>query len=133
MMNNMQKYKTVEEFLNDLNEGKRLQVDTLRELILATEPQLNEHIKWNAPSYVLNGEDRITFNLMNKQEVVRLVFHMGATRKEDKKGKPIIQDESGLMEWSSDIRGMITFNSIDDVTSNIAALKKIIKNWLSIS
>jgi hypothetical protein len=128
----MQKYKTVEEFLNDLSEDKRPQVDTLRDLILTTEPRLKEHIKWNAPSYVLDGEDRITFNLMNKQEVVKLVLHMGATRKEDKEGEPIMQDKSGLIEWSSDIRGMITFNSIDDVTSNMTALKKVIKDWLSI-
>jgi hypothetical protein len=111
----MQKYKTVEEFLGDLNEDKRLQVDTLRNLIFDTEPQLKEHIKWNAPSYVLDGEDRITFNLMNKQGFVKLVLHMGASRKEDKKSVPIMQDESGLIEWSSDIRGMITFSSIDDL------------------
>lgn len=128
----MQKYKTVEEFLNDLNEDKRSQVDTLRDLILNTEPQLKEHIKWNAPSYVHDGEDRITFNLMNKQGAVKLVLHMGATRKEDKKGVPIMQDDSGLIEWSSNIRGMITFKSIDDVTSNRVALKKIITDWLSI-
>ena len=128
----MQKYKTVEEFLDGLSKDKRLQVDTLRDLILSTEPKLEEHIKWNAPSYVLDGEDRITFNLVNKQGVVKLVLHMGATRKEDKKGAPIMQDESGLMEWSSDIRGMITFSSIEDVNANAAALKKIVKDWLSI-
>lgn len=128
----MQKYKTVEEFLNGLSEDKRLQVDALRGLILTTEPQLKEHIKWNAPSYVLDGEDRITFNVINKQEVVKLVLHMGATRKEDRKGEPIMQDDSGLIEWSSDIRGMITFKSIDDVNSNMKALKKVVKNWLSI-
>jgi len=128
----MQKYKTVEEFLSDLNEDKRLQVDSLRDLIFNTVPQLTEHIKWNAPSYVLDGEDRITFNLMNKQGVVKLVFHMGATRREDKKGVPIMRDDNGLIEWSSDIRGMITFNSIDEITSNTVALKKIIMDWLSI-
>ena len=128
----MQKYKTVEEFLEDLSEDKRLQVDTLRDIILGTESQLEEHIKWNAPSYVLDGEDRITFNLMNKQGVVKLVFHMGATRKEDKKGIPIMQDDSGLIEWSSDIRGMVTVTSIEDITSNTISLKKIIKDWLSI-
>ena len=128
----MQKYKTLEEFLNDLDEDKRSQVDTLRDIILTIEPRLEEHIKWNAPSYVLDGEDRITFNLMNKQQVVKLVLHMGATRKEDKKGEPIMKDESGLIEWSSDIRGMITFNSIDDVTSNTTALKKVVNDWLSI-
>lgn len=129
----MQKYKTVEEFLNDLDRNKRAQVDALRSLILSVEPKLEERIKWNAPSYVLDGEDRITFNLMNKQGVVKLVLHMGATRKEDKKGAPIMQDDSGLIKWSSDIRGMITITSVEDVTTNTSALKKTIKDWLSIS
>lgn len=129
----MQKYKTVEEFLNDLEDAKRLQVDALREVIISANPQLVEHIKWNAPSYVLDGEDRITFNLMNKQGTVKLVLHMGATRKENKQGVPIMQDESGLVEWSSDIRGMITFVSIEDVQSNVVALKRVIKDWLSTS
>ena len=128
----MQKYKTVEDFLKDLDDNKQQQVDALRDLIIKTEPKLQEHIKWNAPSYVLDGEDRITFNLMNKQEVVKLVLHMGATRKEDKKGAPIMRDESGLIEWSSDIRGMITFDNIDVINSKAASLRKIIKDWLSI-
>lgn len=128
----MKKYKTLEEFFDDLDDDKSLQVKALRDLILSTEPELEEHIKWNAPSYVLNGEDRITFNLMNKQGVVKLVLHMGASRKEDKNGVPIMQDESGLIEWSSDIRGMITFMSIRDVNSNAIALKKVINDWLSI-
>ncbi|MFZ1301107.1 MAG: DUF1801 domain-containing protein [Candidatus Microsaccharimonas sp.] len=128
----MQKYKTVRDFLRDLDDDKRLQVIALRNIILETEPALEEHIKWNAPSYVLDGEDRITFNLMNKQDVVKLVFHMGATRKEDKKGTPVMQDESGLIEWNSDIRGMIAFATAEDVNSNMASLKKIIKDWLLI-
>lgn len=129
----MQKYKTVEEFLDNLGEDKLLRVNALRDLILNAEPQLGEHIKWNAPSYVLDGEDRITFNLMNKQGVVKLILHMGATCKENKKGTPIMQDDSGLIEWSSDIRGMLTFTSIEDIDSNITSLNKIIKDWLSIS
>lgn len=107
-------------------------MDALRGLILETEPRLEEHIKWNAPSYVLGGEDRITFNLMNKQEAVRFILHMGATRKENKKGTPVMHDDSGLIEWSSDIRGVITFTTMEEVNSNLASLKKIIKDWLSI-
>jgi len=132
LRNTLQKYKTVEEFLNSLDVDKRQLVDTLRDLILKTEPNLEEHIKWNAPSYVLDGEDRITFNLMNKQGVVKLVLHMGATRKEDKKGAPVLQDTSGLIEWNSDIRGTITFNEIDDIQSNLPALKIVLKNWLTV-
>jgi hypothetical protein len=128
----MQKYKTLDEFFNDLDSDKRSQVDLLRASILEVEPKLEEHIKWNAPSYVLDGEDRITFNLMNKQGEVKLVFHMGATRMEDKKGDPIMPDSSGLIEWKSDIRGFLSFRSIEDITTNIDSIKHIVKEWLSI-
>jgi hypothetical protein len=47
---------------------------------------LTEHIKWNAPSYVLDGEDRITLNLLNKQGLAKLVLHMVATRPENRRG-----------------------------------------------
>ena len=129
----MQKYKTLEEFLGDLDTDKRQQVDALREIILSVEPTLEEHIKWNAPSYVLNGEDRITFNLMNKQERVKLILHMGPTRKEDKNGVPIMRDESGLIEWSSNIRGLMTFTSLEDIHAHIQTIKQLLKDWLALS
>lgn len=128
----MQKYKSIDEFLKSLDSDKRNQVDYLRDLILSTQPALQEHIKWNAPSYVLDGEDRITFNLMNKQVLVKLVFHMGAARKEDKKGTPVMEDASGLIEWNSDIRGVITFTDFKATTSSRVELKKIIHDWLLI-
>jgi len=128
----MQKYKTLEEFFNDLDDEKRLQVETLRKRILETEPQLEERIKWNAPSYALNGDDRITFNLMTKQGAVKLVLHMGTSRKENKKGDPVMEDESGLIEWSSDIRGIVTFADIGDIRSKTIQLRTILEKWLSI-
>jgi hypothetical protein len=128
----MNKYKKVEEFLKDLEPDKKSQLLEIRNYILETEPNLKEHIKWNAPSYVLDGEDRITFNLMNKQNLVKLVLHMGSTRKEDKTAQPIMNDTSGLIEWASDIRGYITFNDISEVLDNEKAIKKIVSDWLAI-
>ena len=128
----MQKYKTVEEFLGSLDEHKRSQIQALREAILTTNPKLSEHIKWNAPSYVMNDEDRITFNTMNKQNVVKLVLHMGATRKEDKKADPIMEDENKLIEWNSNIRGTITFENIDDVQAKLPIVAQITKAWLAL-
>ncbi len=129
----MKKYKTLEEFFGDLDDKKRRQVNAFREIVLQTEPRLTEHLKWNAPSYVLDGEDRITFNLMNKQDLVKVVLHMGARRKEAKGATPVMNDESGLIEWNSDIRGTITFAKDEDVHAKSAVLKKIVKNWLAIS
>lgn len=128
----MQKYKTIEAFIDDLDEGKRVQVETLRGLILSVEPKLEEHIKWNAPSYTYKGEDRITFNLLNKEGTVNLVLHMGALRKEDKKAAPILSDTTGMIVWSSDIRGMIRFDSLEDIRSKSEQLRTIIQQWLAI-
>jgi uncharacterized protein YdhG (YjbR/CyaY superfamily) len=128
----MQKYKTVEDFLNDLDTDKRLQVNTLRDLILEVEPKLEERIKWNAPSYVKDGEDRITFNLMNRQGAVKLVLHMGATKKEDKKGKPVLDTTYGLGEWNSNMRVTLTFQNLTDINTKADKLKQLIADWLAL-
>ncbi len=125
----MHTFKTVDEFLNALDKERRPQVLKLREYILETEPSLIEHIKWNAPSYVKDSEDRITFNTMNKEQAVKLVFHMGATRKENKQGQPIL-NSADLIDWASDIRGYATFKSIDDVISHEKAIKQHVHDWL---
>ena len=127
----MQKFNTVDEFLDSLDEDKKAQVLKLREWILSCSSGLTEHIKWNAPSYVYEGEDRITFSLLNKQNVVKLVLRMGATRKEDKKGKPVLNDKFSLIEWASNIRGYITFTDLDDVVSREKAVKQLIIEWLN--
>jgi len=127
----MNKYSTVDEFLNDLSENRRQQVEELRTIIKSTSPNLTEHIKWNSPSYVLNGEDRITFN-MHYPDQTMLLIHMGATRKETKKANPIMNDETGLIKWNSDIRGTIAFSSLDDINSSRADIIKLLSAWLLI-
>lgn len=129
----MQKYKTVDEYLQDLDSNLRPQVEVLRQVIVGANADLEEHIKWNAPSYIYEGEDRITFNTLNKEGVVKLVLHMGATRKEDKKGKPIINDTTGLIVWSSDIRGMLSFSDLEDIQAKTGDIKQIITQWLAIN
>jgi len=127
----MKKYLTVDEFLNDLSQDRRQQVEALRTIIKTVEPELTEHIKWNSPSYVLNGEDRITFN-MHYPDQTMILLHMGATRKENKKADPIMNDETGLIKWNSDIRGTLAFSSLDDITNSQADITKVLTAWLSL-
>ena len=129
----MQKFKTVEDFMDSLSDDKKAQVEQLRAIIVACGYDLTEHIKWNAPSYVYEGEDRITFNTYNKQDVIKLVLQMGATRKEDKKGASVLQDTTGLIEWSSDIRGMLTFTDVNDINTKKDDVSEIIKQWLALN
>lgn len=126
------KHKDVPAFLASLDEDKRAQVEAVRAIVLAANPSLTEHIKWNAPSYVLDGEDRVTFNIQNKEGLVKLVLHMGASRPEDKKAPPIMADDGGLAAWASDIRAIITVADADDVAAKAERLRDFVARWLKI-
>src|SRR5689334_16444039 len=124
----MNAYKTVDEFVSSLDESKRKQVQTLRKLIMKEHPELREHIKWNSPSYVYNGEDRITFNVRDTLPLM-IILHMGSKRMEDKSGTPVLYDTSGLIEWKSDIRGIITFRNLDDIEHKRKSFIHILDQW----
>lgn len=128
----MIKHKTLEEFFADQPKDKLDQVNALRSVILNSEPALVEGIKWNAPNYTFNGEDRMTFSLFNKQNKVKLVIHMGSTRKENKSGKPVLVEDEGIVEWNSDIRGTISFDNMTDIKEKLPSLRKVLKRWLEI-
>lgn len=125
----MKKYTTVEEYLGDLSGERLKQVEALRVLIRAAHAGLTEHIKWNSPSFVLDGEDRLTFNLSSPKEV-RLIFHMGATRKENKKGQPVLKDDSGVLDWQSDIRAIAAFDTLREIEEKRPVLTKLLHDWL---
>lgn len=129
----MNKHKTLAEFLADQTPDKLVQINKIRDLIVEVEPRLEENIKWNAPNYVYKGEDRITFNLMNKQNKVKLVIHMGASKKENKKGNPVLANDEKIVDWNSDIRGTITFEDISDIEAKTESLKKVIRSWIALS
>ncbi|MBX9471674.1 DUF1801 domain-containing protein [Microcella sp.] len=126
------KHVSVTDFLGELDDDRRDQVLALREIITSLDAPLSEHIKWNAPSYVLDGEDRLTMNLRNKEGAVKLVLHMGAVRPENKKGQPVLADDGGIVEWASDIRGLITFAGVDDIRENQAVLRRVLVGWLAL-
>jgi uncharacterized protein YdeI (YjbR/CyaY-like superfamily) len=126
----MKKHTTVSEFLEDLTPDTRQQVEAVREIILDTVP-VTEHIKWNSPSYIYKNEDRITFNLHGDD--VKILIHMGATRKEDKKAKPIMEDPANIISWSSDIRGIITFKTMNEIAAKKQDLEHTLRRWLEVS
>lgn len=129
----MRKYKTIDEILADQTPEKLSQINALRQIIMQAETSLEENVKWNAPNYIYRGEDRITFNLMNKQDIVKVILHMGATMKENKTGEPILKDDEGIVEWNSDIRGTINFVDMDDINESKERLKRVIRSWLMIT
>lgn len=126
-------YDQVSDFLEDLDPSARLIVEEVRRVIMQTRPDLDEHIKWNSPSYVLAGVDRLTFNTKNKQGVVQLVLHMGPARRESRGRSPLLVQDEGLVQWVSDIRGIIAFPDLDAIASRSVAVTSVINRWLEVS
>src|SRR5450432_3593100 len=108
--------------------GKTIEV--IRKIILSTDKQIGEHIKWNNPSFYYTGEMKpfdpkeykreiIVFNLYKGR--IMLVFPSGAK----------VNDVPGFLEGDyKDGRRIVVFKDMDDVKSKEKSLQKVIKQWL---
>ncbi len=93
-------------------------------------PNLEKIIKWNAPSYRDDGRDRLTL-MLHKKCSVGVILHTGARPKEDKKAPPLYADDTGLLEWNSNIRATVTFTSLDDFLVKKSVFQGAVKRWLA--
>jgi len=116
-------------FLAGLDHPFKKEIEVLRHIILGANPGLTEHIKWNAPSFCFNGEDRITFNLQGKG-MFRLIFHCGAKVKNAKSTGTLFEDKTGLLEWLASDRAVVVFTSMEDIRSREPAITETVNSWI---
>jgi hypothetical protein len=107
-------------------------VNYLRKIILATDKEIGERIKWNNPSFYYTGEMKpfdpkeykreiIVFNLFKGR--IMLVFPSG-----DK-----VNNEPGLLEGDyKDGRRTAVFKDMKDVNAKEKILQEVIKQWLAL-
>ncbi|MEP7372094.1 MAG: DUF1801 domain-containing protein [Chitinophagaceae bacterium] len=107
-------------------------IEALRKIILNTDKEVGERIKWNNPGFYYTGEIKpfdpkeykreiVVFNLYKGR--IMLVFPSGAK----------VKDTSGLLEGDyKDGRRIIIFKDMKDVKTKEKALQKVIKEWLKL-
>jgi len=107
-------------------------VETIRQIILHTDKEIGERIKWNNPSFFYTGEMKpfdpkeykreiIVFNLFKGR--IMLVFPSGAK----------VNDQSGLLTGDyKDGRRTAVFKDLPDVKAKEKTLQKVIKDWLKL-
>lgn len=130
-MKTSQHTNEVDDFIKNLEHPLKKGVVLLREIILSVDKEITEHIKWNAPSFCHNDDDRITMNSearILKDNFISLMFHRGA-KKKDPKGFKFADDE-GLFEWLAPDRALMKFKTIKDIEANKSVLKKVVKKWM---
>src|SRR6185437_9296905 len=118
--------------IQKLDPSIRDTIETLRQIILSTDKEISERIKWNNLSFYYSGEMKpfdpkeykreiIVFNLFKNR--IMLVFPSGAK----------INDSSGLLTGNyADGRRIVVFKDIDDVRAKEANLRHVIKEWLKL-
>lgn len=119
----------VEEYLQNLEHPLKREIEEVRSIVLGIDRDLSEHVKWNAPSFCFQNDDRITFNL-HGNGFFRLVFHRGAKAKETINLKPCFEDVKGLMEWVTNDRAIIKFTDKKDVEVKREQLKEVARRWV---
>jgi len=119
----------VAEFLGKLVHPLKQEIEEVRAIIMLADPQLTEHIKWNAPSFQIMNDDRITFNLQGKG-FFRIIFHCGAKKSDLGTSGPVIDDDTTLLEWAANDRAIMKFSDRQDVEAKRDQLIQIVTKWI---
>jgi len=123
-------YKSVEAYLLDQSADRQELINVLREIVLATRTGVTEIVKWNSPSYVHNGEDRITVNASAK-DTVRLILHAGVSTVEDKQAAPTFTgDPDRMLHWHSNIRASLAVGDVAEARAKRDAIAAVVGSWL---
>ena len=123
----------VSEYLQKCEHPLKDVLVALREIILSSDKEIGEEIKWNAPAFFFSGEmetfdpkeykRHLIVSNLYKKDCIRLVFPSGAR----------VEDTSGLLQGDyADGRRIAVFYSLKDVEAQKAALQEIIKKWLTL-
>ncbi len=119
----------VTRFLDELNHPFSAEIEALRQVILAAPADLAENIKWNAPNYTCQGQDRFTMRIMPPAKQVQLIFHRGAA-KLPQPPQRFIQDDSGLLVWKENDRAIATFRSLAEIEARQHSLSSLLAAWV---
>lgn len=115
-------------FLDSLNHALRAEIECLRNIIMSTDYELTEGIKWNGPNYSINGKDRITMRI-NPQKQIQVIFHRGAKVKEPLKER-LLSGQYDILIWKENDRAIASFKSLDEIQENSQMIREIVTKWI---
>ena len=118
--------QTVEAWLAGQTPAVCAMVEPLRPMVLSAG-DVTEQIKWNGPSFGIDGDDRITVGL-NPKGGVRVILHRGVKVK-DTTGFSFA-DDRGLAIWAAADRGVVTFANLADIEAKADAFTDLCRRWL---
>ena len=111
----------VDEFLRGLSHPLKAEVEVVRAIIKGADKNINEEVKWKAPSFNYKGEYLVTFNLWEEKRI-HLVFH----------NPMIAKVKSKLLEGDYKDRRMAYFTDMKDIKAKKSLLEKALKELIKL-
>jgi hypothetical protein len=107
-------------------------VQTVRDIILNTDAEIGEEIKWNNPAFYYTGEIQPFDPKEFKRHIVVMNLHKGRIMLVFPSGAKV-NDMSGFLEGDyKDGRRIAIFKDKADVLAKKDILQNMIKTWLSL-
>ena len=116
----MKNNKKVDAYMQKLDNPLKYLWEQIREIILGVDSNIEEDIKWGAPTFIYKG-NLTTFNPRAKK-FVNLTFHTGA----------IIKDTDGVLEGEAKEARVFRIANQEDLNKKKTGLVKVVQNWIQI-
>lgn len=113
------KVANVEDYLKNLRHPLKKEIAEVRSIIIGSDRNLKERIKWSAPSYHIGDNDLVTFNAWSDKKV-HLVFHH----------PEIVKIKSPILEGDYPTRRMVYFENMKEVKENNKELDRVMKDLI---
>jgi hypothetical protein len=117
----------VDAFLDSLEHAELAGIRSLRAAIVAADERIVEHIKWNAPSFGVGGDDLVTMRLAPR-DAFQLVFHRGVAKQA---GAVTVADPDGLLVWRAADRAVLDVGTSERAAELEPAVIALVRAWIA--
>lgn len=114
----MNRNPKVDAYMEKLDNPQKEIWQKIRTIVLEVDPNMEEDIKWGAPTFIYQG-NIATFNPRAKK-FVNLTFHTGA----------FIDDPAGVLEGDAKEARVFRVTNADALEEKKAGLVAVIRNWI---
>ena len=109
----------VDDFLEKKQHPLTAEIQRVRQIIMDTDPKMEETIKWSSPTFMYKGNMASFF--MNAKKQVSLMFHKGA----------MIPYKGALLEGDGKEARTARFSDLEDIEAKKEELEKVVKAWIA--
>lgn len=114
----MQRNPDVDAWFDTYDNPQKALVQAVREVVLAADDRVTEAIKWQAPTFIYQGN--IASFYPKAKAHASLMFHTGAS----------LPDPTGLLEGTGETSRVAKFTDRADLAAKQEALQGLVRCWI---